>query len=87
MNGPYMSAVSSRSEPRSSARCTARTDSSPRCREPLYAQLIGMHPSPTAPAESAPVPIVLRSTCPRTSLFEVPNLTNAPARPELASSP
>ncbi|MDH6619593.1 hypothetical protein M2163_006701 [Streptomyces sp. SAI-135] len=35
VNGPYMSAVSSSVEPRSSARCTALTDSSPRCRDPL----------------------------------------------------
>lgn len=63
VNGPYMSAVSSRVEPRSSARCTHLSDSSPRCREVLYAQLIGMHPSPTAPTASAPAPIVLRSTC------------------------
>ncbi|CAM5497477.1 hypothetical protein SALBM217S_05606 [Streptomyces griseoloalbus] len=63
VNGPYMSAVSSRVAPRSSARCNALSDSSPRCRDPLYAQLIGMHPSPTAPTESAAAPIVLRSTC------------------------
>ncbi|GHF10158.1 hypothetical protein GCM10014715_77430 [Streptomyces spiralis] len=48
----------------SSARCTALSDSSPRCREVLYAQLIGMHPSPTAPTASAAAPIVLRSTSP-----------------------
>ncbi len=64
MNGPYMSAVSTKDDPTSSARRTARADSSPRRRDPLYPQLIGMHPSPTAPAESAPAPIVLRSTCP-----------------------
>ncbi len=63
VNGPYMSAVSRRVEPRSSARCTALSEVSPRCRDPLYAQLIGMHPSPTAPTASAPAPIVLRSTC------------------------
>ncbi|CAM5679183.1 hypothetical protein STENM223S_08173 [Streptomyces tendae] len=62
VNGPYMSAVSSRETPRSRARCTALSDSSPRCREALYAQLIGMHPSPTAPTASAVAPIVLRST-------------------------
>lgn len=63
VNGPYMSAVSSRETPRSSARCRALSDSSPRCRDPLYPQLIGMHPSPTAPTASAAAPIVLRSTC------------------------
>ncbi len=63
VNGPYMSAVSSSVTPRSSARCTALTDSSPRRRDPLYAQFIGMQPSPTAPTASAPAPIVLRSTC------------------------
>ncbi|GGZ77558.1 hypothetical protein GCM10010389_14150 [Streptomyces echinoruber] len=78
MNGPYMSAVSSSVEPRSSARCTALSDSSPRCREVLYAQLIGMHPSPTAPTESAAAPIVLRSTCSLPSLSSHPNLTSAP---------
>ena len=64
VNGPYMSAVSRSVEPASSARCTALSDSSPRRREALYAQLIGMHPRPTAPTASAPAPIVLRSTCP-----------------------
>lgn len=62
VKGPYMSAVSSSVLPRSSARCTVRIDSSPRCRDPVYAQLIGMHPSPTAPTSSVAAPIVLRST-------------------------
>ncbi len=64
VNGPYMSAVSRSDTPRSSAACTARSDSAPRCREVEYAQLIGMHPSPTAPTSSAAAPIVLRSTWP-----------------------
>ncbi|GAA1038680.1 hypothetical protein GCM10009566_19380 [Streptomyces murinus] len=85
MNGPYMSAVSSRLDPRSSAWCTHLTDSSPRCREVLYAQLIGMHPSPTAPTASAPAPIVLRSTCSGTSPSLTPNLTSAPRVPDIAS--
>ncbi|GGS13740.1 hypothetical protein GCM10010269_61260 [Streptomyces humidus] len=58
-----MSAVSTNDDPASRARFTALSDSSPRCRDPLYAQLIGMHPRPTAPTSSAPAPIVLRSTC------------------------
>ncbi len=70
VKGPYMSAVSSSVTPgpaapvASSAACTVRSDASPRCREPVYAQLIGMQPSPTAPTSSAPAPIVLRSTWP-----------------------
>ncbi|GAA2121670.1 hypothetical protein GCM10009802_25150 [Streptomyces synnematoformans] len=62
MNGPYMSAVSSRLTPASSAAQTVRTDSSPCRREALYAQLIGMQPRPTAPTRRAAAPIVLRST-------------------------
>jgi hypothetical protein len=44
--------------------CTARSDASPPCRDGVYAQLIGMHPSPTAPTANADAPTVLRSTRP-----------------------
>ncbi|GAA4697484.1 hypothetical protein GCM10023324_60390 [Streptomyces youssoufiensis] len=62
-----MSAVSSRLTPRSSAACTVRNEPSPLCCELVYAQFMGMHPSPMAPTDSAPAPIVLRSTCPHPS--------------------
>ncbi|GAB2614076.1 hypothetical protein GCM10027168_53380 [Streptomyces capparidis] len=57
-----MSAVSKSVTPWSSAARTARKDSSPFRRDEPYAQLMGMHPSPTAPTTRADAPIVLRST-------------------------
>ncbi|GAA2362470.1 hypothetical protein GCM10010246_61930 [Streptomyces cuspidosporus] len=69
MNGPYMSAVSSRLAPASSAACTARSEPSPLRWEAVYAQLMGMHPRPIAPTSSVAAPILLRSTWPDPSRF------------------
>ncbi|GGR35825.1 hypothetical protein GCM10010219_45890 [Streptomyces netropsis] len=75
MKGPYISAVSSRLTPASSAACTVRRAPSPLCWEAVYAQCMGMHPRPIAPTSSAVAPIVLRSTR-RTLPFLAPKLTS-----------
>ncbi|GAA3684662.1 hypothetical protein GCM10022420_079380 [Streptomyces iranensis] len=80
MKGPYMSAVSSRLAPESSAVCTVRTECSPLRCEAVYAQLIGMHPRPMAPTSSAAAPILLRSTWPDPSRSSDPKLTSAGGR-------
>ena len=50
VNGPvHVGGVQQRRALRPARACTARSDSSPRCREALYAQLIGMHPRPDRP--------------------------------------